>query len=123
MHEMSIAVELVRQLEDLAGEHRLERIEVVWLAAGEMRGLVPEAMCSAFQYAAEGTCAEGAVLDLEIVPAVAECRKCGHRFRPAIDSFFCVRCEEADVTLIEGDDILLTSISCQQTDGDGSDED
>ncbi len=43
MHEMSRAVELVRQLEALAADHRVERIEEVTVRTGVMLQVVPEA--------------------------------------------------------------------------------
>lgn len=123
MHEMSIALALVEQLESLAAEHHAERITTVSVRAGVLRQIVPEALEVAFETAAEGTRAEGAALELEIAPVVARCRGCGHRFQPALDSFLCPRCGQADVAIAEGDDILLTSITAEQPDGAPSHED
>jgi len=116
MHEMSIAVALVEQLEALAAEHGASRIEEVHLRAGAMRGIVPEALELAFEVAAEGSVAEGGRIVLEVVQPVARCRVCGARFEPQIDSFLCRECGEADVELIAGNDILITSVVAQQED-------
>ncbi|MFC1805551.1 hydrogenase maturation nickel metallochaperone HypA [Planctomycetota bacterium] len=123
MHEMSIAVALMQQLEAVAAEHGVERIEAVTVRAGVFHQLVPEALALAFQAVAEGTRAEGATLSLEVAPALAECRQCGLRFEPELDRFLCERCGEADVELVEGNDIVLTSVTCDDPDGASSDED
>lgn len=123
MHEMSIAWELLSQLESIAAENAVERIESVSVAAGVLRGVVPEAMQMAFAEASKGTCAEDARLLLEIVPAEARCRLCEARFTPKPDSYLCERCGQADVELVAGDDIVLTSITCQQSEGGKGDED
>ena len=123
MHEMSIAVALMEQLEALAAEHAVERVEALTVRAGVLRQIVPEAFEAAFEAVAQGTCAEGARLVLEVVPPVARCRQCGLRFQPQLDSFLCARCRQADVELLEGNDIVLTSVVCEQQEGVSPDED
>ncbi len=110
MHEMMIATELLSQLDALAREHGLSRITHVAVAAGEMRGVVPEALDMAFAEASAGTVAEAATLELEILPARARCRQCGQVFQPTVDCFLCPGCNQADVEFIEGNDIVLRSI-------------
>jgi hydrogenase nickel incorporation protein HypA/HybF len=110
MHEMMIATELLSQLDNLAAEHGLSRITHVSVAAGEMRGVVPEALDMAFAEASRGTAAEGATLELEIVPTRARCRECGQVFQPTVDSFLCPGCNQADVEFLAGNDIVLSSI-------------
>jgi len=122
MHEMSIAVELVRQLEGIALEHGVERVEGLTVAAGVFRGVVPEALDMAFEAAAAGTCAEGARVTLEVVPAVGLCRGCAHRFEPQQDDFRCPACGEADVDLVEGNDIILKSVTCNERESEGDEE-
>jgi hydrogenase nickel incorporation protein HypA/HybF len=118
MHEMSIAVELIRQLTDLAAKHELLRINAFTVRAGALRGIVPEALDLAFAEAAKDTIAEDAELTLRVAPAKARCRACGKRFHPTIDSFLCPKCSLADVEIIEGNEILLLSL-----DGASADED
>lgn len=110
MHEMMIATELLGQLDALAREHGLGRITHVSVAAGEMRGVVPEALEMAFAEASRDTVANGAALELEIVPAQARCRLCGQIFQPTVDSFLCPGCKQADVEFLKGNEIILTSI-------------
>jgi hydrogenase nickel incorporation protein HypA/HybF len=117
MHEMSIAVELVRQLEALAAEHGVGRVEELTVVAGRLRAVVPEALELAFAAAAEGTAAEGATLHLEFEDPQAVCRHCGLRYEPQMDSFLCGGCGRADVELVAGNDIVLKSVVCQEPDG------
>lgn len=124
MHEMSIAVELLQQLEAVAAEHGVQRIESFTVAAGAMRGVVPEALDIAFESVADGTAAQGADLKLEIVSALARCRQCGCEFEPGIDSYLCLRCNQADVEIVRGNEIVLMSVTGQQgNEGSGRNED
>ena len=111
MHEMAIAVTLVRQLELLAEEHGLVRIDEFTVAAGAARQIVPEALQMAFEAAASGTCAQEALIKFQVVPVVVQCRSCGERFGPQSSSFLCAGCGQADVEIVEGNDIVLASVT------------
>jgi hydrogenase nickel incorporation protein HypA/HybF len=117
MHEMAIATQLMQQLEQLAAEHDISRIESLTVRAGVMRGVVPEALELAFASIAEGTFAEGAEVVVDFEPAEARCRICGRQFEPAIDDYLCRHCGEADIELIAGNDIVLADITAQQHEG------
>ncbi|HHH75931.1 MAG TPA: hydrogenase maturation nickel metallochaperone HypA [Phycisphaerae bacterium] len=114
MHEMSIAVELLRQLEELADDRNLVKIEEVAVAAGKMRQVVPEALTVAFEAVAYGTVAEGAKLCIETVEIEANCRSCDLTFPASIDSYICPECNQADVDIIKGNEIILSSLTCRQ---------
>ena len=114
MHEMSIAAALMTQLEQLASDRGIERFDTVTVAAGELRQIVPEALHMAFESVAEGSVAQGAELELQIVPPEARCRQCGASFRPLPDSFLCEKCGRADVDIVKGNDIVLLSVTCRQ---------
>ena len=122
MHEMSIAVELMGQLEAVAAANGMVRIEEVFVTAGALRAIVPEAFELAFAAVSGGTCAEGARLRLETVTPRARCRQCGGSFAVSIDMFICPDCNLADVELIEGNDIILTSVTGHRPEGE-DDED
>jgi len=118
VHELSIALALLDQLEALAAERGILRFECVELAAGVRRGIVPEALELAFREAARGGVAADARLELTVVPARARCRGCGHAFAPAIDDYRCVRCGQADVEMTSGDDIVLSRVTGAIADAD-----
>jgi len=123
MHEMSIAVELMDQLEAVAAANGLATIEEVTLSAGALRAIVPEALDMAFEAVAAGTCAAGARLVLEIVDPRGRCRACGREFGVEIASFICPDCNLANTELIAGNEIILASVTGQIPEGDGDGED
>jgi hydrogenase nickel incorporation protein HypA/HybF len=118
VHELSIALALLDQLEALAAERGIARFERIEVAAGLRRGIVPEALELAFREAARGGVAADAQLELTIVPAWARCRGCGHAFAPAIDDYRCARCGQADVEIQRGDDIVLNRVTGAVADAD-----
>jgi len=116
MHELSIALALVTQLEELALKNNLSHIDDVFVEAGELRGIVPEALDLAFAETCHGTIVENAILHLKILRAQARCRKCQLLFVPTIDDYRCTFCKMADVSLEVGDQITLTAVEGRSLD-------
>ena len=106
-------MELVKQVEAVAAENGMVRVEEVFVTAGALRGIVPEALEMAFEAASAGTRAEGARLELKTVQPRARCRRCGQEFGIEIDNFLCPGCNHADVELIEGNEIILATVTGQ----------
>lgn len=112
MHELSIAVQLVEQVIEVAEANQLPRVDGIELETGVLRQVIPEMMQTAFKEAASQTVAEGAVLTIRDVPAKAQCNRCGLTFEPEVDNFLCPECRFADVKVLQGNTIILKSVSC-----------
>ena len=113
MHEMAIAASVVEHVLDVARRSGAVRVAAVELEVGVLQLIVPEALELAFQAATQETLAQGAELKITVAPAAAECRQCSTRFEPEIDNYLCPRCQQADVRLVAGNDILLKSVMCE----------
>ncbi|MBN1688605.1 MAG: hydrogenase maturation nickel metallochaperone HypA [Candidatus Omnitrophica bacterium] len=112
MHEMSIAQGMIEQIEKIAQDYDAIRVTKVEIETGILRQVIADVMQTAFQAVSEGTLAEGSLLELREVPALAECRKCKMSFEPEIDNFLCPQCHLADVKILQGDEIILKSMEC-----------
>ncbi len=125
MHEMAIATELLAQTLSAVEAHAdqaspqpgNEYIEEVEVEVGLMRLVVPEALELAWQVACEGTAAEGARITITETPLAARCRSCGRTFEPTIDDYLCPDCNEADVEILAGNDIVLKTVTCRGAEG------
>ena len=115
MHEMSIAIQLMAQIEALAAENGATRVEVVELDVGVLEQVVPEALEMAFEAAGDGTVAEGARLDIREVPAEARCRDCGRLYAPTLASYVCPDCGKAVPEIMAGKGMVLMSLECVTT--------
>ncbi|MFE2530217.1 hydrogenase maturation nickel metallochaperone HypA [Streptomyces sp. NPDC059371] len=76
MHELSIAVAVVEQVEEAVREQGRAVVSLT-LRIGELAGVVPEALEFSFGLAAEGTALAGARLLIETVDARGRCEGCG----------------------------------------------
>jgi hydrogenase nickel incorporation protein HypA/HybF len=113
MHEVALANDLVEQILSSVAGRGVARVLEVDLDVGAQRLVVPEALRMAFEAAARGTVAEGARLEIQEVAARAVCGSCGSEFRPGIDCYLCPACGRADARIVEGNDIILQSLSCE----------
>ena len=115
MHEAAIAMALIDQALQSADEHGATRITEVEVELGILQQVVPEALQTAFDAAVLGTAAEGAELVLVEQQAEAVCRQCATRFQPSLEafSFCCPNCMQADVEIVAGNHVTLTSLTCE----------
>jgi hydrogenase nickel incorporation protein HypA/HybF len=77
MHEMSLAMAMVDQVEEAAGGHGHRTVSALRVRVGELAGVVPESLRFCFELACAGTVLDGAELVLESVPGHARCGSCG----------------------------------------------
>jgi len=76
MHEISIAESLIAVAEQRARDKNSRSIQLIKLRLGEFTTIVQEALEFAFEVARQGTLAEFAQLEIEIVPMVVRCVVC-----------------------------------------------
>jgi hydrogenase nickel incorporation protein HypA/HybF len=107
MHEYGLCEPIVQAVERRAAGRRVARARV---RVGAMHRVAPPSMEQAFALATEGTTAEGAALDLVIVPAEISCAACGHTGTSDDPMSLCPACGSAEVALAGGDDLILESI-------------
>jgi hydrogenase nickel incorporation protein HypA/HybF len=115
MHERSLIRALLRQVEDVAAEHPGSHIQTIRVRVGEFSGVQPELLASAYYDLIENTPFRGAALDMEQVPLEGCCDQCGNCFRIERFNFQCNQCGSLRVTLSGGEEMLLDSITMEET--------
>lgn len=99
MHESVLARQLVNAIVDRApAGSRVTRV-VGWLA--ETEALNGDSIRMHFERLAEGTPAQGAVLELELVHVRARCDACGHVYLPEHHLTLCPECGGVEGTLLD----------------------
>ncbi|MEU9233820.1 hydrogenase maturation nickel metallochaperone HypA [Streptomyces subrutilus] len=112
MHEMSIAMAVVGQVEEAAGAGGASAVTAVRLEVGELAGVVPDALAFCFELACAGTVLEGARLATETVAARARCGACGHAWPTGMPpDLCCPACARAtDVELVAGRELRILTV-------------
>ena len=115
MHERSLVKALLRQVEDLAGEHPGSHVVSIRVCIGEFSGVEPELLASAYEELITDSPFYGAALDMERVPLEGVCNQCGSQFRIERFNFQCDQCGSVRLTLRGGEEMLLESITMEDT--------
>ena len=135
MHELSIAQSLVELVEDeLAAEAVAQSrggepapcrpVKRVTVRVGDLSGVVPEALRSAFAIAVGRSSLRGAELAIEHCPAVVWCDRC-RREQPVASPqhMRCPTCGELSPTLVGGRELELASIEVVDGPAERNDDD
>jgi hydrogenase nickel incorporation protein HypA/HybF len=87
----------------------------VRIRAGVLNRVDEPSMRQAFALVSEGTVADGAEVDLEVVPLLVECAACGAETPSDEVPVACPRCGDLGVQLRGGDELTLVSIDVAPT--------
>ncbi|MFF1838813.1 hydrogenase maturation nickel metallochaperone HypA [Streptomyces sp. NPDC058231] len=114
MHEMSIAMAVVDQVEEAARAGGATSVGSVRLQVGELAGVVPDALSFCFGLACEGTVLEGAELLVDAVAARARCEPCADEWAVGMPpQLCCPACGEATAELLSGRELQIVSVHWQ----------
>ena len=113
MHELSLSLALVAQVESAARAERASRVLSLRLAIGAISGVERSALEFAWPLAAEGTLASGATLVVEEVPLGIRCRACGKESNPELVLIRCAHCGGAEVDIVAGREFVLRSLEVE----------
>lgn len=106
MHELSLVQSLLEILKGYAVKDGFQHICTVKLSVGRLSCVEPKALKFAFDIQAEGTPAEGAVLEFDIRPAILYCFSCDQEYEVAAYEAACPNCKCSDVLLTRGTEEL-----------------
>ncbi|MEA2126690.1 MAG: hydrogenase nickel incorporation protein HypA/HybF [Solirubrobacteraceae bacterium] len=111
MHELSISSAIV----DTAVAHASgRRVSVVSVRIGHLRQAIPRSLHFYFGICTRETVAEGATLELEVVPGRLRCRECHHNWDVEVPAFRCPRCDSGDVAVLAGEELEVESIQVEE---------
>ena len=110
MHEIKIASEMADIIKNVAEKEHLKSVTVVNIKFGQMIQIVPDIFQFAFEEATRNTIADGARLNLEILPVQFVCKKCNSTTGVKRMEFICPQCGSKEVVLIQGRETIIESI-------------
>ena len=115
MHERSLIRALLRQVQQIADNNSPVRVVSIHVRIGEFAGVESELLASAYDDLIRDTPLSGAALDLAQVPLEGICDLCGSRFRIERFHFRCDECGSVQLTICGGEEMLLESVTIEET--------
>ncbi|MBK1647935.1 hydrogenase maturation nickel metallochaperone HypA [Rhabdochromatium marinum] len=110
MHELSICLSLLDQVQAIAAEHQAQGVTLIRLRIGPLSGVEPQLLANAYPLAAAGTLAEHARLEIDSGRIEVRCRDCGATSEASPNQLLCAHCGSYQTQLISGDELLLASL-------------
>ena len=115
MHELSVCLSLLQQVETIARERNATRVTAITLNIGPLSGVEPDLLKNAYPLAAAGTAAEEAELIMEIADIVVRCSQCDNETTVTPNKLLCGTCGDFRTQLVSGDELTLlrVELDCQ----------
>ncbi|HEX3468323.1 MAG TPA: hydrogenase maturation nickel metallochaperone HypA [Candidatus Elarobacter sp.] len=111
MHELSVAMGLIEEIEEAAARDGLTAVRSVHLRVGALSGIAPDALRFSWELATAGTVAENSTLEIEDVPLIVHCASCGEDRAPAAAAgLVCPVCDTVCPTIVRGRELQLVAM-------------
>jgi hydrogenase nickel incorporation protein HypA/HybF len=118
MHDLSICLSLLDQVERIARDHGADRVERILLRIGPLSGVEAPLLANAYPLAAAGTIAEHATLDIEPAAIRVKCSACGAETEAEPNRLICGECGDWHTRLVSGDEMLLANLELRIPDAE-----
>ena len=105
MHELGIASSILDCVQAEARRHPEARIVKVGVKIGELAGVDVDSLQFGFECIVKDTEWERVALEVESIPRVQRCPKCGHEFRMTDFDPECPQCGEFATLCISGEEL------------------
>jgi hydrogenase nickel incorporation protein HypA/HybF len=111
LHEISVALSLLEGVEATAREQGIERVATVHVRVGALSGIVRDALLFSWDVVTAETICENSRLNVEEVPLVVFCERCGAERAPRPGSgLLCPECESVCPRVVRGREMLLVAM-------------
>jgi hydrogenase nickel incorporation protein HypA/HybF len=111
VHELSVCRAIIGIVTAHASHDAVRTVNV---RVGAMRQIVPDTLTYCWSLVTESSELSGAQLCVEQVPATIRCRVCDHEYVLDAPIMRCPSCDSTNVTLVSGDEFLVTSLELEE---------
>lgn len=110
MHELSIALSILNEIEKQMKDYPDAAVEAVHLRIGVLSGVDPQALRFAYELAREGTPFAASRLEIESVPLLLFCPQCDATHNPDLQHIFCPHCSTPEQEIREGQELEISAL-------------
>lgn len=113
MHELSIALSMIEQIEKAAAQHP-GAVRSAQVRIGVLSGVDCEALRFAWEIARAGTPFASTALEIENVPLRVRCPSCGSIHAAEMHAILCPLCVTPEQEILEGRELQLSSLEIDE---------
>ena len=110
MHELGLCDALLKKVDSLVKENKLEGVNSVTIEVGTLSGVIPRFMEDCWEAVIDGTEYSETKLIVNSVPGTARCDDCGTEFVVDMEDMVCPNCGEKHLIPIGGNGMTITEI-------------
>ena len=114
MHELTIAVEIIRVVRESLAQEQLPRVKRINLVIGRTAAVQEDCLRVGLEAVTHDTPLSGAQVEIEFVEPLFRCRSCGGEFES--QSWFsspCPECGSFGCDLLKGDELSVASVDLE----------
>lgn len=115
MHELSVCLALIEQVEAIARERGAQSAAVIVVRLGPLSGVEPDLLRHAYPLAATGSIAESAELVIQEADIIVRCSQCGAESRATANRLLCGECKDFRTRVVSGDEMILQRLEFHAT--------
>jgi hydrogenase nickel incorporation protein HypA/HybF len=116
VHEVGLCQGILEAVQRRAAGRRVTRVRI---RVGARHRVVEPALDQAFALVSQGTVADGAALDLVVVPVRVRCLDCDHEAETTDALAACPACGGLDLETTGGDELILEAIQLEEANVSG----
>ena len=110
MHELGLISAVVKTVENIMAQENLTTVEKIVLQVGELSGVIPRYVEECFPAAVYKTTLENTKLEMEVVPGIVRCKKCGEEFSGYLHDLKCPKCGSESLEALSGREFIIKEI-------------
>ncbi len=111
MHELGVVFHCIKQINEIAAENNVKRINSVTVEIGEVSTVIPYYFEDCWKWAVKReTVLKDSVLHIEKIDAVTHCENCKKDYPTVAHGKICPHCGSENTYLLQGNEILIKQI-------------
>ncbi len=114
MNESSIIQNMLESLAESLTSDELDRLCEIHLKVGELSGIEPVLLQSAFAGVIHNTDFENVVLHIDLIPITAKCPNCDKVFTVVHQNFMCSYCNTPTQNIQTGKELIIDHVIMEE---------
>ncbi len=111
MHELGVVFHCIKQINEIAAENKVVKINSVTIELGEVSTVIPYYFEDCWNWAVKKeTVLKDAKIVIETIRAVTHCEDCGENYPTVAHGKTCPHCGSANTYLLTGNEIVIKQI-------------
>lgn len=111
MHELGVVFHCIKQINEIAAENKVTKINAVTVEIGEVSTVIPYYFEDCWKWAVKKeTVLKDAKIIIETIRAVTHCEDCGKDYPTVAHGKTCPHCGSGNTYLLTGNEIIIKQI-------------